>query len=84
MIQRIHMVDGARGHRASGLSAGLSAARPMCGDHPMFGLGLGRRASGTWQISVKGNQVSDKYGQVEKSTPIGARTGRAALGDPGG
>ena len=60
MIQRIYMGDGARGRSAFGLSADRSAARLMCGGHPMSEVGLGRRAGDNWQIRVQGNQVSDR------------------------
>ena len=84
MIQRLHMIDDTGGRHASGMSAGLSAARPMGGDHLMCEFGVQRRMSGNRQISVKGKQVGNGYGQSGKSTPIGVRTGRAVSGDPGG
>ncbi len=96
MIQRMYMGEGARGRRMSGQSAAVSAWQPMCGGHPVLELSVGLRGeilvealerfriSGKWQLNTKVKQVREQNVQVDESTPIGARTGRAALGDPGG
>ena len=84
MIQRIHIEQGATGRRVSARPGAMAADRLACGHGPMSDRGFGHRFGRAQQLRMRNNQVSDRHEASAKSTPIGARAGRAASGDPGG
>ena len=84
MIQRIHMEGDVTGRGALEQPAAMSAARAACRDAGMFEAHLGQRIAGEGRPTTMATQVRNGYARNDKSTPIGARTGRAARGDPGG